>query len=544
MRDFFRPEVLQSLKQKIIDYSPALLFFYLMVMHLAGDSGYIVGRFNSLGIRVDEILSWSEFLSKRAIFLALHVSAMASIVGLAFSKSRIVAVIALLILLVGNIFDLTYFYTVGRYATISDIKVLIDAIGHANQAAAEYLPALKKSILVNTAMFFPVGAALFFYKKRSQQSGVFAIGCLVFLAAMYSVLAYKKGEKGLVGFPSSYSSLFSSVLVSAVNQDARDTGKLHLESVELFKEYKKIVVVMDESILGSEFKVKFKKNTINTIVYPGITYSGANVSAASNYFFRKAVLVGDEIVQIASLFELAHEKSYYTVYIDNQGVLKDHGAKNYMDKAELSFVDSVISNVDIASYDRDGTALQQILSLLNTPRKTFIYINKFGAHVPYNKTIPPRLCKESRMEDYQTSVQVNSIAFLDRLASNMKSDTIVFYTSDHGQNFGKGPAMGNTGDDAAESEWDVPFALATGDANFIEQLKSSEVFERKFITHFEIAELVRNVLGYQMKGKRSIFEIQSTRKDEQSYCGHYGPPFNVLSNSAHNSRTCKVIDVH
>jgi glucan phosphoethanolaminetransferase (alkaline phosphatase superfamily) len=56
-----------------------------------------------------------------------------------------------------------------------------------------------------------------------------------------------------------------------------------------------------------------------------------------------------------------------------------------------------------------------------------------GTHFPYYNTIPPALVKSNKMMDYRSSVKRNTISYLSKLSKIIDDKTIVFYTSDHGQ---------------------------------------------------------------------------------------------------------------
>lgn len=510
--------------------------------YLLIDGGYIGTRFLSLGIRAGEIISWSEYISKRGSYVAMHVLALTTLVLFAISKRRVLFLPVLLLLFIATGLDLAYYFTSGRYASVSDIGVLLEAIGNTSDAISEYKWTTLGGYAAATLFFVLVGALSFVIRstvtyERTGRAGL--IGLLLLFGCFYW-LGSVKGDAGLVGFPRGYSSLFAAGITRLTNTSGKDTGFSHLHNITPPFEFDKIVVVMDESVVGAEFKALMDKNTTShNYLHRGKVYSGANISAASNYFFRKVAYINGEMIQIASLFEIAKKSGFNTLYIDDQSVLANSGARNYFDARELAFVDRIVANDDKLRYLRDSASLRQVQEALKTLGKVFIFINKIGAHVPYEITIPPNYRSGNRLDDYRTSVRINSVQYILQLTKILDDKSVLIYTSDHGQNFGMGPTHGNSGDEASISEWDVPFDVASGNTVFIQQLTNT-LRSDLYMSHFDISEIIRNILGYGLDKSKLAAKANTIGSHGYAYCGHFGPPHSSFGTS-NSSPHCKLL---
>lgn len=537
MTDFGFAQVMQKHALRV---STAL--FFLAMYFLAVDNGSVAARFLGLGVRAGEVISWSEWITKRSAFVVLHGLATLVFFSLALTRNRVVATLGLAVLFVGTLFDLIYFHASERYATIGEVATLMEAFGETGGALREYHRAVFFGGLATAALFFPL-----LLLRRSvgsgagPQLGVVAAGSTAVLAAAYVALAVMKGQAGLTGFPRGFSALFATCLISTVSTEPVNTGRIHLVEQPVTNVFDKIIVIMDESVTGQEFRGQFPAASKGNIyVHPGKVFSGANISAASNYFFRKSGLVRGAPTPVSSLFELAQASGYETHYIDNQGVLSDPGAKNYMDAKELAFVKHIHANRSPAKFDRDRIAFEQIRAILGRPGKAFVYLNKHGAHVPYAESIPEDKRTGSRLEDYKAAVRLNSVELLVALAGDLAENAIVIYTSDHGQNDGTGPTHGNSGEAASVAEWDVPLALLASNARFLEEVTGSPFVRSSYVSHFDIAELTRNLLGYKLRDMASVFAAASPERLETRYCARFGPPYSIIADAG-GEASCRQI---
>jgi hypothetical protein len=350
---------------------------------------------------------------------------------------------------------------------------------------------------------------------------------LALLTSIYLVLLTQKGETVLVGFPKGFSYGFGtlSLRINDFVNSFSPHPRFEVQQLPRGK-FSQVIVVIDESVAYDEMAKLLPIG--DSIIDYGRTYSGANCSAASNLILRKAGWIrekstGNLVVRdIQSLFSLAKDAGYRTVYIDNQGVLDDPSLKNYFDQKEISQIDQIVSTDDDAKYNRDTDSLNQISELVAADN-VFMLVNKSGVHFPYQSSLPPALRTGDRLLDYRRALEINSRNFLEHLAGILGPRAIVFYTSDHGQDFAGRKPHCSGGTEVTSAEYAVPYMVITNSPDLRADLQSKRHLFYDRLTHLEFSESVRNAMAYGIEGIDSIFKTPS-RRIENKFCGLYGPP--------------------
>lgn len=515
-----------------------LLALYLTCTILLLDQGLIIRRFASLGVRAGDIASWSELIIKRGIFTLEHVAAIAAIVAACISTSRLYALAITLLFFLGLTADFAHYYIRGIFPNLDDLATVLEGLGQAKEIAVEY----SRQVLLGLASALLITAPSFYLLTKRRRptirwAGSVSAALICVLSMIYIAIARDKGEQGLSGFPRGMGPILGTTALLLLVDRPQSSGTQMLETIESIGKFSKIIVIIDESITTSVFR-ELEAPLLerhDVYVYPGEGFSDANISAASNYFFRKTIRQGNKHLEVASIFELARTHQYKTLYIDNQGVLVDPGAKNYFDSHELGFVDQIINNYPLPSYTRDQTTIHQLNDWLKANSRAFVLVNKLGAHIPYEQTLPPDQHTPDRYENYRRSVARNSVDFLIELANNISDDTIVLYTSDHGQNPHAIATHGNSGAVAKKTEWEVPFVIITRQNDFRRVLANSPLFGSALLSHADFVEVIRNLIGYSSRGPRNTLLLSN---QDHSFCGHFGPPYKIFGNTS-NRYSCK-----
>jgi glucan phosphoethanolaminetransferase (alkaline phosphatase superfamily) len=167
------------------------------------------------------------------------------------------------------------------------------------------------------------------------------------------------------------------------------------------------------------------------------------------------------------------------------------------------------------SYLRDMSGADRLVELLRRDESMLIYVNKWGIHPPYGKSVPPdfdyvpsflgaRLPDEARrresLRDYHKAMRWSVDEFFARvLPAVEQSDAVVVYTSDHGQAlYEKGYELSHCSltPDLALGEVYVPLFLAASSASVREMYR--EAAGRRFnrASHFEVFPTLLGLMGY------------------------------------------------
>ena len=519
-----------------------IFFIYITFVYVASDKFFVIDRFFSIGGAYPTAFGYcSKFLFIFEYFLAISALVCATRLPNKLLGNSLITIVCFFIFL-----DIAAFNVYGRPADIFNIAMLNAAVANTKDALFEYGKPILKALFFTTLIYIPLILFSFRFTEKGGRSlrKVFLV-MLMGLLTIYTSTLIIKGAPALVGFPKGFSYIFASLsiklnsLISPINHKQIE----ELTSPVTNDKFNNIIVVIDESVEYSKYlevKKQWQKENNRLLgegnfVDFGLTFSGANCSAPSNYVIRKATFESDGetllMSQVPSLFEIAKQKGYSVTYIDNQHVLEDPTIRNYIDDKEASLVAQVYSPRQ-PEYVRDLASIEIIGRILKNTRKNFIFVNKVGAHFPYENTIDPQYRTNNRLQNYSISLQRNSIQFLDELSKSLTVDTVLFYTSDHGQNLFSKATHCNTGNDISPKEYFVPFVIATGNSELLNSLKvSKNLFskEGKHLTHLHFSESIRNLLGVEIKNKPSVFKVNLVLEQRSnSYCGLYGQPMSFF----------------
>ena len=181
------------------------------------------------------------------------------------------------------------------------------------------------------------------------------------------------------------------------------------------------------------------------------------------------------------------------------------------------------TNVAAPMFKRDKLSLDITQKTLTNGKRNFIFVNKLGAHFPYDQTIAPNSVTANNALNYKKSIQMNCVNYIEKLHKIIGKNSIVFYTSDHGQELNARATHCNTGTNISDKEYTVPFIIMTKNPALIQLMRENP--NTNAFTHLEFSESIRNVLGEEIPNANSVFK---KKEPNASYCGMYGQPFAFL----------------
>ncbi len=233
---------------------------------------------------------------------------------------------------------------------------------------------------------------------------------------------------------------------------------------------KNIIWIIDESITGSYLSINgYEKNTTpylsqllnttNTISNYGIVNAVSNCSSPSNYYLRLGINprldlnIKQASLNFPTIYQYAKRAGYETWLYDSQAA-KDK-LQNNLSIYDVKAVDHFYTlDRSVLPRTRDAIFLDDVSKMLkdDSTKKKFIVLVKFGAHFPYllsydnsSTFFKPAMDvtyggmalknKEKLINTYLNSIRNNTDLYIKDLITKIDlSDTVVFYTSDHGQN--------------------------------------------------------------------------------------------------------------
>lgn len=285
-----------------------------------------------------------------------------------------------------------------------------------------------------------------------------------------------------------------------------------------------VVMIVDESVgadlvsftPGAGVTPFLAKNSHRFIDF-GVASSASNCSAASNAAIRFGGAIPDLRRSMRSspyLWEYAHHANYRTVFIDAAAshIKNPVLLQNYMTVREKEMIDEYIVISERPDEELDLALSAKIAEILERPEPHFIYANKNGAHFPYDKSYPadraPYRPTEAesdgaptdlhRLNSYRNAVHWSvDVFFADFLDRADLRETVVLYTSDHGQNLRVGALTHCSVDDPHPDEGRVPLFALTGVDAVKRRLAAGARLNFGRTTHFALFPTLIELFGFE-----------------------------------------------
>jgi glucan phosphoethanolaminetransferase (alkaline phosphatase superfamily) len=222
-----------------------------------------------------------------------------------------------------------------------------------------------------------------------------------------------------------------------------------------------IVLVVDESISGHWLGVNgapidttpWLSSRPGGVFNYGIASAISNLSSSSNIVLQTGLgpdaLPDRELRALRgpNVFAYLSAAGFHTALIDAQTY--SDSPPNLMTGFDLRRIDTVLrlreAEVGLPEYAVDFAALPRVLALIEGHPRSFVYLIKTGAHLPYEDKSPPEerpfadgASEGSRAirESYWNTIRWTTDRFLFELSRELQStgqEVLVIYTSDHGQ---------------------------------------------------------------------------------------------------------------
>jgi glucan phosphoethanolaminetransferase (alkaline phosphatase superfamily) len=291
---------------------------------------------------------------------------------------------------------------------------------------------------------------------------------------------------------------------------------------------KKIVFIVDESVRGDFLSLNnsILDNTPSLVALRGdmanfgTSVSGANCSASARLFMRIGIKPSElpDITQAwsrkSTFWQYAKLAGYKTVLIDAHSPPAPL-FHSYMDLSEAKSIDEIRQAKDEPSYNRDLKIPAILVDLLSRDEPMFIAVNKWGVHPHFIDRMPPNFhyatekspkdpkltgARGEVVSQYDRSLKWSVDQFFELLGQKIvREDTLVFYTSDHGQALFDGGYESqhcSLGYRIANSEAYVPLFAITGDKDLLRVLDAAAQRFHNLTSHFEIFPTLLYAMGY------------------------------------------------
>ena len=368
-------------------------------------------------------------------------------------------------------------------------------------------------------------AHLFTEKYISVKSKPTVIGITFFLSllASYKLVSYTNGVKD--SFHPIHKTL-STFLFDKVNPlyNGNRLSSAPLEIIKKGGRPKHIFLVIDESITYGAFANTVERlqnqdsSKTNDLRLHGEYVSGAVCSDYANALLlvglqpSKLPDTSQYSLKAPTLYQYAQKAGYSTAWVNSYSDnLNPYG---FVNESALQSIDTLINRRDISSstepYDIDKDLLIKAMEWSKLQELSFVIINKVGCHFPYALYTAPNQ-KAPVTDEYASCVDYTTSVYFDELRAKLDSNSVILYTSDHGQHLGEDPAISLTHCARKKVHWSmasVPVASFT--FNQTQRTTLDSLFDINPKTHFGLFKTTISLLGYNANG--NTINLNSTER--------------------------------
>ena len=395
----------------------------------------------------------------------------------------------------------------------------------------QYLIAYSSSIVKAILFAFILVVMLYLIRQKLMKKSLPSISSLfVFVPLMLIYGAcYKMDTFKLSSYPAMIKIPDIAVSYLQFSQPLKERILNKEVKPKVTPKFKNIVWIIDESITGSYLSINgYTKKTTpyleelskksNDFTNFGIANSISNCSASSNLFLRIGLnpygYKKEQISDLPTIFQYAKRAGYKTWLFDSQ--TKEGHMQNHLTIYDKESIDNFKTlSSEVARPKRDKHFSDAMISLVNSAKiddKNFIVLVKYGAHFPYLLTyeadkalFAPALensyepmsfaNRDKELNTYANSIYYNVDLYFKHMLRKLDlSKSIVFYTSDHGQNIlevkGVTRTHCNTGN-IVKNEVSVPLFLFTHNAKTLFPKD-----KKGFYSHIQIFPTTLSLMGY------------------------------------------------
>ncbi len=470
------------------------------------------------------LLIGQERLVTLVIYVAIWGMALGAVLIAAMQPDRIVRLFWATVIATSTAAGQLYYFASGSELSVFDVISLWSARHETGRAMAEY----TNHVMLAGLMFAATFAVIMAFPSPSHhliRRGLRWLGWTpaVPVAVIAAIILMRDGG-GSHGMPSQFTPVaVTSVALAKVASSAMPDRLQVTSRPAGAPAARNIVMLVDESVRadyidwrpGNPYTPRLA-GLRELFVDFGASASGSNCSHYSNAILRlsgsRSDLVGS-IKRNPSIWQYAKAAGYRTVFIDGQAGANKNPSRlqNFMTVVETNLIDRfvVVSGVDIPMLDYK--LLDIVREELMGDEPVFIYANKNGAHFPYDTAFPASETvfkpsatkgqgKHARINAYRNSISWSVDRFFQQMATHVDlDDTLVFYTSDHGQTFRDGHLTHCTVHGPDPREALVPLFAVTGNRQLDGRLREAASKNVGKTTHFEIVPTVLDVMGFDPK---------------------------------------------
>jgi glucan phosphoethanolaminetransferase (alkaline phosphatase superfamily) len=484
------------------------------------------------------------FLAKGWLIYAMGYAVLfwACILALAiipFLRNTFVRTVLVILIIISYAADRMYFDFTGLHFDLSSLWVIWFERGVGLTAFPSFASYFFRNyfwvVAAGIVMLLPPARN---WGLRLRWSGV----PLSILALISTVILYTKG--GTQAFPPTFALPVMLEMVATTHNFMGSIAPANVDySGPINPLAKHIVFIVDESVRGDVMEINDPKIT-NTpflaqqkdnLINFGVAVAPSNCSFISRVILRLGLRPEDfrdgglTRVKRPSIWKYAHEAGFRTIVLEGWGAGKNFYA------LEWPFIDQYLPETDAPAYLRDISIADKLIQFLKEDVPSFIYVNKFGTHLPYESSYPPDFnntettadlppanrtlaywrgatyapnpgARDEMLRNYNNAILWNVDGFFRKLLHQFNPDNVLLvYTSDHGQSLMDGGQRKSHCTSPSENtqvgEGFVPLLVSTGIPGMEARLRKAAAYNRA--SGFDIFPTLLLAMGYNEQWVRA-----------------------------------------
>ena len=447
-------------------------------------------------------------------------------------------------------FSLIYTGATTQFLSYDGFINMVRSAGFAQEAIAQNGHAILSSLLAPVLLLLGLALPPPSVPTRARYAPILSLPLAM---ALLTGILFLRGGEGARGLPDSYAPL-SYALLMGYEAVMLDTGPRQPVTMQPQRRTTAhIVLIVDESVTGRYLDINSETGVPTPLsqAWPGVTIRNFGVAAAvttcsigSNVTLRHGGTRGDYRrinATLPPIWAYAKRSGRRTVYIDGQ---RNHGRlQNRMTQTEAAMIDRFVQFDDVPVQRRDMAIAARLTDLLRSREPLFIMVNKVGAHFPVHDKFPDSMAVDKPMlprgthldiadtgnrtgfegqpEDwrryrnsYRNTLRWNVGMFFEQLRKHADlSNTIMLYTSDHGQNLHEDGGAGlstHCNPDPVKTEGEVPLVMLTGHRTTNDAPGATPSGQA---SHYQVFPTLLHLMGY---AKRDIAPVYGMGLDSEA----------------------------
>jgi glucan phosphoethanolaminetransferase (alkaline phosphatase superfamily) len=497
----------------------------LKLLGLLGMLGLAPWGWAAASIERTRLLAASGSNGVLLLYLAALASAHAAVFVSPFIRHTSARIGLTIVGLVGFGIDQIVQHATGAGITIDLMQTLWQERTQASGAIQTYATSISIALATVTGLF----AVLVISPPRTFSLGLRYAAIPALALALAIELMYVTREDVVSELPSPVGA--PALFIMSASSGVRYRGARDPVSYQntIAPKFKNIVYIVDESVRADYLELNsprfnntpFLSSVRDKIANFGVAISSTNCSRGARYTLRTG-LRQDQLpdakevgLHQPSVWQYAKIAGYRTVHIDAFSSFDPF--HSFMNAAEAKSIDLTVEPKSVAYSMLDGRIADELVKLIeasDVPK--FIFVEKFGVHSPWRQAVPdtfqfdvagldklPKPLSEvqsAEVKTYLRAVRWSVDRFFEATFKVLsRSDTLVIYTSDHGQSMYEGgyEATHCTKINPHPGEAMVPLIAFTGEPDFEARLVAEAGRSHDRASHFDIYPQVLAAMGYE-----------------------------------------------